>query len=626
LKQLVTYAQNREDLFLYALLGHVEKGFFVDIGAYHPVLHSVTKLFSDLGWNGINVEANKRLFGAFETDRANETNVCAAISDHSGTVTFRDYPQHDGLSTVSTGVQDIHAAASLPYVDVEVQSITLSQLFEDSGVINIDFLKVDVEGHEVEVLSSNDWSRWRPTVVTFEANRGQDAIDCVAQHGYRLEFFDGLNHYMVAHEAIDVSILNFAGRILHRGFLTRYEEELRSQNATFSVEVPQASLLITPLQSPRTTELGMKGSAKLLSKAIQRRIGSRPLGAQALDVVKAAAARGSILVESRKQTAQPVLPSLAATGGDYPGHSPRVRTALASMASAENDFFGGWTPDDVALFETWRTDVSNLTAQPGELLDWLGCRTALAHHSWLNHPQNTGLVIADIPVPDDQVHAEAIEYFALITSLNKADKRSFCVMELGASYAPWSVAACVVANRVGFQSVHGVAVEANAGTLPNIHEHVGRNNLKAKGIRFDVLHGAVSTTSEPLFFPTVDTASDNGAQATKSPGNSDYRGVNQQYAEVPGLTLKNLAASTSRVDFLHMDLQGAEEELFLNDEFLAVLSEKVGVLMLATQSRLVEGLALRERPTTFKPNERTLDVNGWTLRDGAQVWTNLTIG
>ena len=57
---LVTYAQNREDLYLYALLGD-GPGFYVDVGANHPTFHSVTKFFYDRGWNGINIEPNTEL-------------------------------------------------------------------------------------------------------------------------------------------------------------------------------------------------------------------------------------------------------------------------------------------------------------------------------------------------------------------------------------------------------------------------------------------------------------------------------------------------------------------------------------------------------------------------------------
>jgi FkbM family methyltransferase len=636
LRQLVTYAQNREDLYLFALLGHVDQGFFVDIGAYHPVLHSVTKLFSDLGWNGINVEANRRLFEAFEVGRNRETNVCAAVSDSMGTVSFREYPHHDGLSTVSTGVQEVHAASFLPFVDTEVQSITLSHLFSENNVGKIDFLKVDVEGHEVEVLSSNDWSRWRPTVVTFEANRGQEAIDCVTAHGYHLEFFDGLNHYMVADEETDISILNFAGRILHPGFLTRREAELEVEVTALGLNRQGDGSFTGSRHSMPQQQLGVKGSALLLSKAIQKRIEAAKLGRQGLEV----AARSSAALRTRSASIsarrQVVKSTSVEDRGVQGSQSARVVTALASRASAVNDFFGGWTQEDVALFESWRMDLGDLRAEPGELLDWLGCRTNLSHHAWLQHSQELGLVVADIPVPDDQVHAEAIEYFALLTALMKAKERSFCVVELGASYAPWSVGACVVALRAGFVAIHGIAVEANASSLANIYEHVDRNRLQERGVRFDALHGAVSTSSEPLFFPVIDTAADNGAQATRAPGATDYRGVPQQYSEVPGLTLPLITNSLKRVDFLHMDLQGAEEGLLVNEEFLEALTDKVGVLMLATQSRLVEGLALRElsrrgwellreRPTTFNPNDRTNDVNGWTLRDGAQVWANMAI-
>ena len=61
-KHRVTFAQNREDLMLDGILRTVSVGFYVDVGANHPDMDSVTKLFYEKGWSGINVEPNERLF------------------------------------------------------------------------------------------------------------------------------------------------------------------------------------------------------------------------------------------------------------------------------------------------------------------------------------------------------------------------------------------------------------------------------------------------------------------------------------------------------------------------------------------------------------------------------------
>jgi FkbM family methyltransferase len=346
---------------------------------------------------------------------------------------------------------------------------------------------------------------------------------------------------------------------------------------------------------------------------------------------------GRRLVAALKSAVKPAAvaqaPELHTTTADR--FSLRVRQALHVRANAVNDFFGGWEVEDLAFLERWQVDLSGIEAPPGELVDWLGCRTAKANHGWLGSPES-GAVVGDLPVPDDSVHAETIEYVALLTSIDRAlqaKQKTFCVVELGSSYGPWSVAATVVARRHGL-GVVAHAVEANAETLPLIADHCRRNGLEGDGqVRFQAHHAAISLAGHDMFFPRIDTRVDNGAQATGNPVDVDYRGVKQEYVRVPGLGMADLFEGLNQVDFLHMDLQGAEQELLESKSFCPLVSGKVAILFLATQSRLIEGLALRqfssagwtllrERPTTFQPNERTVDVNGWTTRDGGQIWVN----
>ena len=136
-----------------------------------------------------------------------------------------------------------------------------------------------------------------------------------------------------------------------------------------------------------------------------------------------------------------------------------------------------------------------------------------------------------------------------------------------------------------------------------------------------------------MYFPKVNVTSDNGGQIASEALSNDYRGLELEYEVVKGFSLATLASGYERIDFLHMDVQGAEAMLLANDSFLAVLDKKVATFYLATQSRLIEGLALqklsgmgwhlaRERPTMYRQNDRTQDINGWTLRDGGQLWLN----
>ncbi|QRY80130.1 FkbM family methyltransferase [Pseudomonas sp. PDNC002] len=319
-----------------------------------------------------------------------------------------------------------------------------------------------------------------------------------------------------------------------------------------------------------------------------------------------------------------------------PAPPSRSAAAVAARDQLVNDFFGGWELEDIEVLQRYRYEGAS-SAGHGEILDWLGIRTDIDFHAWLPRPASGPLSIRDLPVPDDQVHAETIEYIGLICSLERAARSGhhrFVAVELGASYAPWAVAAGVMALRKGFGEVSLVAVEANRNSVPKITRHAKLNGLlDVSNVDLRAIHGAVHVRDEPVYFPKIDTSHDNGAQLTLEPEAQDYRGLAYEYEEVPGLSLPTLCADIPRIDFLHMDLQGAEEALLQDADFLRLLDERVTTLFIATQSRLIEGLALkalsamnwqlyRERPTVYQQNDRTPDVNGWTLRDGGQIWFN----
>lgn len=312
--------------------------------------------------------------------------------------------------------------------------------------------------------------------------------------------------------------------------------------------------------------------------------------------------------------------------------SDRVQQALLVRRNAVNDFFGGWEERDLQLLKRYLPAELG-SVSPGEIVDWLGIRTLHRFHAWMALQESDCVVLPDIPVPDDQVHAETIEYVALLIAIERAKMigdGSFTAFELGSSYSPWAVAGGVVAIREGFSKISLNAVEANAEMIDNAKLHARMNGVADS---FRIVHGAITATEGVVYFPRVSVERDNGAQVSEAPVETDYRGVNVEYDLVDSQSLERLTNGVERVDFLHMDIQGAEENLLNNASFLTVLSDKVVTFFLATQSRIIEGIALknlskvgwrlvRERPTTYLPNDRTADVNGWCLRDGGQIWIN----
>src|SRR4051812_32202488 len=84
---LISYAQNFEDVLLRRVFADREDGFYVDIGAFDPVIGSVTKIFYDRGWSGINIEPGSA-FERLKSERARDINLNIAILDEAGTLSF----------------------------------------------------------------------------------------------------------------------------------------------------------------------------------------------------------------------------------------------------------------------------------------------------------------------------------------------------------------------------------------------------------------------------------------------------------------------------------------------------------------------------------------------------------
>src|SRR5213592_2165760 len=97
---IVSYAQNGEDVLLDRALRTQPPGFYIDVGANDPVIDSVTKMFYDRGWRGINVEPGA-IFARLAAARPRDVNIQMALSDRAGTREFYEFPDAGGLSTLS---------------------------------------------------------------------------------------------------------------------------------------------------------------------------------------------------------------------------------------------------------------------------------------------------------------------------------------------------------------------------------------------------------------------------------------------------------------------------------------------------------------------------------------------
>jgi FkbM family methyltransferase len=167
-----SYSQEGEDMILRRLFDEKRSGFFVDVGAHHPTRYSNTYLFYKwLGWRGVNIDALPGSMELFRRMRPEDVNLEVAIAEAAGTSTYYEFdePALNGLSADLSRERAATGAAQL-VAKTAVRTRRLADVLEEHlpAGKEIDFLSVDVEGLDLEVLRSNDWSRYRPSVVVVE--------------------------------------------------------------------------------------------------------------------------------------------------------------------------------------------------------------------------------------------------------------------------------------------------------------------------------------------------------------------------------------------------------------------------------------------------------------------------
>lgn len=204
-ERLVGYGPNGEDIVLWRALKERTPGFYVDVGAFHPLDDSVTKLFSLRGWSGINIEPQPHYARLLQQDRPRDVTLGVGVGAQPGHLELFFVPEDAQRSTFYEPLAASYRAEGYRVDARTVPVLTLDQILEDHPLPRIDFLKIDAEGFEDEVLGGIDLSRHRPTVIVAE-DPGVFASSVTQRlegAGYRQRLFDGLNRYFVTLEEDD---------------------------------------------------------------------------------------------------------------------------------------------------------------------------------------------------------------------------------------------------------------------------------------------------------------------------------------------------------------------------------------------------------------------------------------
>jgi FkbM family methyltransferase len=297
-----------------------------------------------------------------------------------------------------------------------------------------------------------------------------------------------------------------------------------------------------------------------------------------------------------------------------------------------NQIFVGFP---LAELEILRRYVDKPEREDGFHKDIFGTKARL---SFFDSTDFHGVVQTDLPFPDNGRYGECVEYLGTLRGVQAA-REKLIVYELGAGFAPWLIIAHAFSRRdPQIKRVRLAAVEADPARLRLIEQNFRDNGLPLPGedhptAETFIVNAAVSEAPGEISFLARDIY-DWGGAANAAGTESEYRGVKAQAVVVPARRIDDLIRDESRVDLMHLDIQGAEAASIRASQ--EAIDAKVAAMVIGTHSRVIEGelisllrngrwLLLYEKPCRFDCQSRLPDLVGATQNDGTQVWINLPL-
>ncbi len=189
------YSQFGEDIAVSTMLKK-NNGFYVDVGAHHPKRYSNTYLLYKKGWRGINIDANPHTITLFNRARPEDRNICVGVG-RRGELEYYSFSDPAVNTFIESEAEKWMGKNWITFLGKKSIPVRpLKDILTECGAIPvIDFLSIDVEGMDFDVLQSFDWTGPKPTLIAIESHMFdsrkplEDAVYrfLVSKQGYRLE-------------------------------------------------------------------------------------------------------------------------------------------------------------------------------------------------------------------------------------------------------------------------------------------------------------------------------------------------------------------------------------------------------------------------------------------------------
>ena len=172
-----SYSLFQEDLFIQNYFKNKSKGFYIDVGCYHPLDGNNTNLLHKKGWNGINLDINFYSIELFNFLRKKDVNIHSGISRKKDELTMYYRKEINMLNTLDEKIAKIHFRNGFKKKNVQVNTLNffISRYFKK--LKKIDFLNIDVEGVELNVLKSLNFKQYKPQLICVEIHNSKNMYD-----------------------------------------------------------------------------------------------------------------------------------------------------------------------------------------------------------------------------------------------------------------------------------------------------------------------------------------------------------------------------------------------------------------------------------------------------------------
>ena len=144
-----------------------KNGFYIDVGCNHPVYNNNTFLLHKKGWKGVNIDIDLKSIELFNIFRKEDFNINVAASSKEGVLEYINFHEKSPINKI----KDDYVKSAVPFREIKkINSLTLDSIIENSPFKDkkIDFISIDVEGHELEVIKGLNLQKYKPSIIVIE--------------------------------------------------------------------------------------------------------------------------------------------------------------------------------------------------------------------------------------------------------------------------------------------------------------------------------------------------------------------------------------------------------------------------------------------------------------------------